>query len=83
MDKLIMIGISTIGGRAFYTALGHFNEAHSNPICLGHILADIKLPWVIGAILATLMSNGSACLWGQYLKNAESERYKGNLHIKG
>jgi type 1 glutamine amidotransferase len=30
------------GGRAFYTALGHFDEAYSNPLYLGHILAGIE-----------------------------------------
>jgi type 1 glutamine amidotransferase len=30
------------GGRAFYTALGHFAEAYSNPVYQEHILGGIK-----------------------------------------
>lgn len=30
------------GGRAFYTALGHFSEAYTNPLYIKHIQAGIK-----------------------------------------
>lgn len=30
------------GGRSFYTALGHFSEAFTDPLYLGHILAGIE-----------------------------------------
>jgi type 1 glutamine amidotransferase len=37
------------GGRAFYTALGHFSEAYTNPLFLKHLLAGLQYAMGISA----------------------------------